>query len=308
VLRAASERESAAFLKAERALQLTRPRIGARGLESFVLRGGRIERDSIGRLRFRFNGWPSDFEAENAPNGRRLSPEEVESWSTLRAFVLAVRPKMDAEGNLVSMKFGPRVLRRLPTGRIITIEPNGMANEATSVVDFLTNLVDELGGPPRSAAALEAELLASMDEFLPEDEDEGPVDPAPPKADGEIRIRPKTRLMKWGNIVAPAPSIHGPGHVRAKLHRCPLCATPVKKGRSDPLVSQDRVPPGGGSIRDLRGGFLSRLRETYLVKDPASVLDLSHYDEEPTSGTESDSGTTALEPESGPTDRGTPTS
>lgn len=292
MLRPSNERESAAFHLVERTLRKARPRVGARGLESLIVPKGTIERGSLGRLRFRFDGRASDYEPENGPRTRALSDTETNYWIRLRNMVTVARPIADSEWNLLSMHLGPRVLRRLPTGRVVTYEPNDRPRPETSLDSPLTGMLEELDQLVASPSAGEAELLAAIDAFLQE------IDAVPSgtqrKVNDANRARAAARRsMRWANLGASAPFVRGRHRARGKWHKCPICRTPVVKGRFNPRIPVGLVRPGGGSIRDLRGGFLSRLRETYLVADPASLIELADSQEEIATG---------LWPEPGPGD------
>ncbi len=274
MLRPSSERENAAFRLVERTLRRARPQVGARGLESLILPKGTIERGSLGRLRFRFNGQPSDYEPENGPKTRRLSDAEATYWTYLQEMVANASPIADSQWNLVSMRLGPRVLRRLPTGRVVTFEPNGGPRPATSFDSPSTGMIEELDFLMATPSSRELELLAAIDAFLLEVD--AVLSTPERKVDDGSRARARAaarRSMRLANLGASAAFVRGRHRARGKWHKCPICRTPVVKGRFNPRIPVGLVRPGGGTIRDLRGGFLSRLRETYLMADPASVLE-----------------------------------
>ena len=263
MLRRANEHETAAFLLVERTIQRTRPRMGVLGLKALEVPDGRIERDPLGRLRLRFDGHAEDFEAENATASRPLSSDEISLWNRLERTVAAVKPVADPRGNLVSMRLGPRVLSRLPLGSIVAFGPDGTPPFTGSL------------HPPEPAVRpstelsrwREAELLAALDAFLRE-KDRRPArasDPGPPWAP------PKPGGRQASSIVL-ATLGHGRRHGRVKSQRCPLCHAPVVKGVFNPRIPYGNLTPGSGAVRDLRGGYLSRLRETYIVPEANSVV------------------------------------
>lgn len=239
-----------------------RPQVGYGGLRSIALAGGRIERRAFGRLRFRFDGAESDFEPENRMDRGQVSDEQATVWVGLQRMMDATKPVLDAEGNLVSMRIGPRVLRRLPLGSVVTFVPDGTPPFTGSVGLSLPKLRQ------RELARLsEAELLAAIDEFVREREwvvDRGLRLMAP--------WNPGSAPNRAGNRgVAPVTRTHR--HSRGKWHKCPICHTPVVKDRFNPRIPVGSLRPGAGSIRDLKGGYMSRLRETYLLEETTSILE-----------------------------------
>jgi hypothetical protein len=245
--------------------------VGARGLESVILPQGVIERGSLGRLRLRFDGQPSDYEPENGSKTRPLSVHEADYWISLREMVTAARPIADSEWNLVSMRLGLRILRRLPTGLVVTFEPNGGPHTAISFDFPLAGMLDEQLPLVRSQSSDEAAPLAAIDAFVREAD--AASSSTRRKTDDVNRARRARRSIRWANLGASAPLVRGPHRARGKWHKCPICRTPVIKGRFNPRIPLGLARPGTGSIRDLRGGYLSRLRETYLLRDPASLLE-----------------------------------
>ncbi len=256
--------------------------MGARGLRSMELPDGRMERDLLGRLRFRFDGHAADFEPENGDgngdggnggngnggngNGwktRKPSELEVSRWHDLERIVDASNPVADAEWNLVSMKLGPRVLRRLPLGRVVAFVPDGTPPYKAP----LGLRVPEVAPEPEIPRMTVEELLEAIDDFLRELEEYDDTDPplmAPWK--------PGTNETRAGNHGILAPWSNGHKHTRGKWAKCPICHTPVVKDRFNPRIPVGSLRPGAGSIRDLRGGYLSRLRETYLLPETNSLV------------------------------------
>lgn len=238
-------------------MQRTKPRFGPLGLKGFEVPEGTIERGALGRLRVRFDGQATDFEPENRIGTRPVSEEESSQWDGLQRMMSATKPVADPRWNLVSMRLGSRVLSRLPLGGVITYVPNGTPPFKGSFSLAV----------PRAKPALrlsESALLEAIDAFLRETEGR-------PAAEG-IPWRARSMTGRQAvNIFSAGPG-HGRHHKRGKWHRCPLCHTPVVKGLFNPRIPYGPLRPGAGAIRDLRGGYLSRLRETYLVADPNSLL------------------------------------
>lgn len=259
MLRRANEHEAAAFSLVERTMQRTRPRVGTLGLQGIEGPEGPIERGSLGRLRVRFDGQDSDFEPENRLESRPASDAEITLWRGLQKLLVTTKPVADLEGNLVSMRLGPRVLRRLPHGTVITFVPNGTPPFRGSL-DLSHPQVrpqTELERPS------EAELLRAIDRFLYErDDPHGPMQ--------DEWKAPLTTARQASHILFTTLG-HGRRGTRVKWHRCPLCHTPVVKGLFNPRIPFAALR-GQGGIRDLRGGYLTRLRETYLIPDANSVL------------------------------------
>ena len=263
MLRRANDDETAAFHLVERTMRRARPSVGIRGLRSIETPEGSIERDGLGRLRFRFDGQGSDFEPENGGRTRKLSDEETSQWQGLERIVYAAKPVADAEWNLVSMQIGPRVLRRLPLGGVVTFDPNGTAPYKASLSLKAPAAKPELQIPRMTVE----ELLEAIDEFLRQLEEYDDTDPrlmAPWK--------PGTAENRAGNHGVMAQLSNGHKHSRGKWARCPICHTPVVKDRFNPRIPVGSLRPGSGSIRDLRGGYLSRLRETYLLPETNSLV------------------------------------
>ena len=265
VLRRANDHEAAAFYLVEQTLRRARPQISSRGLQSITMESGRIERGSFGRLRFRFDGTDSDFEPENPIESRPISDEEATVWNGLQKMMDTTKPVLDPEGNLLSMRIGPRVLRRLPLGSVVTFVPDGIPpfTGSFSLTRQKTRRERELARPT------EAELLAAIDEFLRELE---------AFADSDPRLmapwNPGSAPNRAGNRgVAPFTRTHR--HSRGKWHKCPICHTPVVKDRFNPRIPTGSLRPGAGTIRDLKGGYMSRLRETYLLEETTSLLEPS---------------------------------
>lgn len=274
MLRRANEHETTAFLLVERTLRRTRPQVGARGLESILVPEGTIECGSLGRLRFRFDGRSSDVEPENELATRPLSEEEATLWMHLRRLVDVAGPVADPQWNLVSMRIGERVLRRLPRGTLVTHAPDGAPPFKGSLegVKPGTRPWSDLALP--SVSPGEAALLAAIDAFLREDDR---------LSRGRLRTKGAsswaTPAERAGYLGLSAPLRRSPHLPRSKWQRCPICRTPVVKSRFNPRIPQAALDPGTGAIRDLRGGFLSRLRETYLMAEPESVLKSTDLDD-----------------------------
>ena len=269
MLRRANDHEAAAFFLVERTMRRTRPRVGRLGLKALETPDGRIERDPLGRLRFRLDGHDGEdghdggFEPENGTPYRPLSADEVSLWNGLEHTLTAMKPVADNEGNLVSMRLGSRVLSRLPLGGIVTYLPDGTPPFKGSV-----------RSPPPTARPetelsrwREAEFYAALDAFLKEEDRRPGPDPTlgppwtPPKREG-----------RTASSIVLATLGHGRRHGRTKLQRCPLCRAPVVKDLYNPRIPYGTLASGSGSIRDLRGGYLARLRETYIIADPNSVV------------------------------------
>lgn len=264
MLRRANDHEEAAFFLVERTVRRTRPQVGALGLKAAELPDGRIERNPLGLLRFRFDGHGSGLEPENPVVTRRVSGDEKATWTDLARMVVVAKPVVDSEWNLLSMQLGARTLRRLPLGSVVTHDPNGTPPFRGSLD------LPRLGRrrEPELRELEERALLHAIDVFLLE---EDPVWPDPSQAPDE-----------WKPWVVPRPFVgsristvlaRGDRHARSKWHRCPVCHTPVVRGPFNPRIPVGTVRPGTGVIRDLRGGYLSRLRETYLLDDPKSLLE-----------------------------------
>ncbi len=266
MLRRANDHETAAFLLVERTMRRTRPSVGALGLRAFETRDGRVERGSLGRLRFRFDGNGSDFEPENGHGTRAPSEDEVSLWNGLQRLVSVAKPVADPDGTLLSMRLGPRILRRLPLGGVVTFVPNGTPPFVGSFL--LTVPEPALGGPS------EAALLEAIDAFLREPDRPG-VD-----SDAGPEWKPPASTARQASHIVSTRLGHGRGRARGKWYKCPICRTPVVRGPYNPRIPFGSVR-GAGAIRDLRGGYLTRLRETYLVADPASLVELSVSRAEP---------------------------
>ena len=263
MLRRANEHEAAAFYLVERTIRRTRPSVGVLGLKALEVPDGRIERNSLGRLRFRFDGDGHDFEPENRVETRPLSKEEMSLWVGLQKMVSSAKPVADPQGNLVSMRLGPRILRRLPLGGVVTFVPNGTP-------PFQGSFNPKPAVPAAEAEVSlerEFEILRAIDAFLSEGE-------RPWDADSQVMARwsPPTNTGRQASHIVTSTLGHGRRHARSKWHRCPLCHTPVVKGLFNPRIPYGQLRPGAGVIRDLRGGYLSRLRETYLIGDPNSLI------------------------------------
>jgi hypothetical protein len=302
VLRPADEWETDAFLRVELTLRRTRPRLGPRGLESLAVPDGAIERGWLGRLRVRFEGGAGDFDPENRPESRDLSDEEESLWTNIQNVMETAAPRADPQWNLISMRIGPRVLSRLVSGTVVTFIPNGVA-DSVSRAGVQTRPKPPLGS--RAAAPTNARLFGVVEAFLQDvvASVSGPGVQArsrPSAREPSRRRRPvsspeSTPLQQIDNIWGPAagtnggpktqapvrarsvgaslPMFRGQKYPRGKWHKCPVCHAPVVKGRFNPRVPFTQFRAGRGSIRDLRGSFLSRLRETYLVLEPGSVLE-----------------------------------
>ncbi len=261
MLRRANEHETAAFLLVERTLQRTRPRVGPLGLKAVHLPDGRIERNPLGRLRVKFDGRSSDFEPENRTDTRALSEHEMSLWNGLQRIVSATKPVADNQWNLLSMRIGPRVLRRLPLGGVVTYMPNGTP-------PFKGTFSLEIPTPKTELSrAAEAALLEAIDVFI---RDEGP--PWALDASTLGGWAPATTTVRQNVHIVMSAYGHGRRRGRGKFYKCPMCHTPVVIGPYNPRIPHGTLRPGAGSIRDLRGGYLSRLRETYLVPDPNSLI------------------------------------
>ncbi len=261
MLRRANEHETAAFYLVERTLRRTRPRVGTLGLKALSTPEGWIERGSLGRLRFRFDGKASDFEAENRVETRALSEDEMDLWSGIQRIVSVTKPVADSDWNLVSMQIGPRTLRRLPLGGVVTYVPNGTPPFKGSFSVILPEIELEVPKPT------ESQLLHAIDAFLEEDDHVWTLDAS---TLGEWAARsPRGRQAE--HVFATSLGHGRMGH-RGKWHKCPLCHTPVVKGLFNPRIPYGQLEPGTGAIRDLRGGYMARLRETYLIAEPNSLV------------------------------------
>ncbi len=265
MLRRANEHEAAAFFLVERTMRRMRPRVGVLGLKTLHTPDGRIERNSLGLLRFRFDGNGEDFEPENRVETRPVSQDEQSLWDWLQKMVSSARPVADSEWNLISMRLGARILRRLPLGGVVTYVPNGTPPFKGS---FKPTVRPERPEPALSLAA-ELEILRAIDRFVNEEDH---------LWDPNLRV-----MEKWTVPATPRQASHilttslghGRHRTRGKWQRCPLCHTPVVKGLFNPRIPFGQLRPGSGVIRDLRGGYLSRLRETYLLSDPNSLITAS---------------------------------
>lgn len=265
MFRPANDQETAAFYLVERTMQRTRPRVGTLGLRSIEVEDGRIERDTLRRLRFRFDGNGFDFEAENRVETRPLSEDEASRWRCVERVVVTAKPVTDPDWNLVSMRIGPRVLSRLRLGTVVVFVPNGTPPFQGSLNLSLSNLaVTPAFELPRWN---EAELLQAIDEFVAEggDLERRREPPGPPWTPG-------THTTGVGSYVVSPHLLHNHRKKRSKWAKCPLCHGPVVHDRWTV-----RIPVGtigtGGTIRDLRGGYVLRLRETYILPPAASLVD-----------------------------------
>ncbi len=258
MLRPANDHETAAFYLVERTMQRRKPRVGPLGLKAVEVEDGTIER-SLGRLRFRFDGRSEDFEPENRSTNRAPSTQEILMWNGLQRLMSATKPVADSEWNLVSMRIGPRVLSRLPLGSIVTYVPNG-----TPPFKGTLDPVVPVAKPEPELRRSETFLLEAIDAFLREPDVMVAVEVSPWK--------PQTVTGRQAVHIFSVGPGHGRSHKRGKWERCPLCHTPVVKGLFNPRIPYGQLRPGTGSIRDLRGGYLTRLRETYLVSDPNSLI------------------------------------
>lgn len=263
MLRRANEHEAAAFFLVERTIRRTRPQIGVMGLKALQVPDGRIERNPLGRLRFRFEGDGRDHEPENRLETRSLSKEEVSLWNGLQRMVSSAKPVADPQGNLVSMHLGPRILRRLPMGSVVTFVPNGTPPFQGS----FGRKAEVPAAEAEISLEREFEILRAIDAFLSEGD-------RPWDADSQVMTRwsPPPNTGRQASHIVTSTLGHGRRHSRTKWHRCPLCHTPVVKGLFNPRIPYGQLRPGAGAIRDLRGGYLSRLRETYLIGDPNSLI------------------------------------
>ncbi len=246
-------------------MRRARPQVGVLGLKAIEVPDGRIERNSLGLLRVRFDGNGHDLSPENQIESRPVSETELIQWNGLQRMVSTAKPVADHQGNLVSMRLGARVLRRLPLGGVVTFLPDGTPPFKGSFRPSVPL------APVRSAWSLEAELelLRAIQVFV--SEEEHPWDP-------NLRV-----MTRWTTPTSPRQASHivttslghGRYHARGKWQRCPLCHTPVVKGLFNPRIPYGQLRAGSGAIRDLRGGYLSRLRETYLLSDPNSLISAS---------------------------------
>lgn len=263
MLRRANDHETVAFFLVEETIRRTQAVVSPRGLRSVALPEGRIERGFFGRLRFRFDGSESDFEPENLNETRAVTEEEVVVWEGLQKMVDVIRPEVDGRGNLVSIRLGPRVLRRMPLGSVVTLLPDGTPPFTGS---FQLSLPKRLTAPPRRRLS-EGELLAALDEFICERDRIEASDPRllEPWNPGSGAARAANRG------IAPVTRTHR--HARGKAYRCPLCHVAIVKDRFNPRIPVGNVHPGTGSIRDLKGGYLARLRETYLLEETTSLIE-----------------------------------
>ncbi len=264
MLRRANEHETAAFFLVERTMQRARPRVGVLGLKAVEVPEGRIERNPLGLLRFRFDGKGSDFAPENGMTTRPVSEEEASLWNGLQRIVTTAKPVTDAEWNLLSMRLGARVLRRLPLGGVVTFVPNGTPPFKGSL-----DLSRPIVGPEPALPRLSAEeLLRAIDLFLLETVHLAEAEPGP-----KVPWAPPLTTKREARQIVSTTLGHGRHHrAKSKWHRCPICHTPVVKGLFNPRIPYGNLRPGVGEIRDLRGGYLARLRETYLVADPNSLI------------------------------------
>lgn len=268
MLRRANEHESAAFSLVERTLQRTRPRVGARGLEAVVLPHGTIERGLLGKPRLRPDGHPPEWYLANRSTPRGLSEEENRLWDLLRKIVDTASPAVDAEWNLVSMKLGPRVLRRLPMGNLVAYHPEGTPPFESSLAVELSDTEPELNIALPSVDPREPDLLKAIDLFVREP-DATPWERSV-RLGGSLGTKPGRRPIRFGTS---APLIRGMNRGRRKWHKCPICRRPVVRNSANLRIIHGTIKAGTGTIRDLRGGYLSRLRETYLITDAESVLE-----------------------------------
>ena len=242
-------------------MQRTHPRVGPLGLKAFEVAAGRVERGSLGRLRFRFDWKATDFEAEIDGGDRAVSDAEVSTWNDLQRIVAVMKPVMDPRWNLLSLRLGDRVLRRLPLGGVVTFVPD-------DTPPFRSSLVVS---PPRAHRELqttrESELLRAIDEFLREEAGLRGPEPevSPPWQPPPLTARQASHVI-WTTLG------QGRGHPRGKWHKCPLCHTPVVRGPYNPRIPVGLIRPGTGAIKDHRGGYLSSQPETYLIRDPQTVL------------------------------------
>jgi hypothetical protein len=261
--RPANEHEAAAFLLVERTMRRTQPRTSSLGLATIEGPDGRIERGSLGHLRVQFDGRDSDAEPENRLESRAPSDSEVGLWKGLERLIVAAKPVADPEWTLMSMRLGSRVLRRLPHGAILTSAP-------ADTPPFRGSL--DLSRPrtrpkPEIPRPSEEELLRSLDGFLLQRDEDGGWAP-----EELLPWKPVRSSSRGTSYVLSATLGNGHHRGRSKWHKCPLCHTPVIKGLFNPPIPVGNLRPGAGAIRDLRGGYLSRLRETYLLADPSSVV------------------------------------
>ncbi len=265
VLRRANDHETVAFFLVERTVRRTRPEVGFLGLRSITVPEGRVERSVFGRLRFRFDGSESDYEPENLVETRGVSEEEAAVWEDLQRMMDRTRPVLDPAGNLVSMRIGARILSRLPLGSVVAYVPDGSSPFTGSFKLSVPKALPELALLRRS----ETELLAAIDAFLKEAEAslDGEAPPMAPWNPGSSPFRAANRGI--------LPLTHVHQSPRGRGQRCPLCHTAVIKDRFNPRIPVGSIRPGDGTIRDLKGGYMSRLRDTYLFEETESVLEPS---------------------------------
>lgn len=263
MFRPANDQETAAFFLVERTMQRARPRVGTLGLRSIEVEDGRIERDSLRRLRFRFDGNGFDFEAENRVETRPLSEREATRWRSVERVVVTAKPVTDPDWNLVSMRIGARVLSRLRFGTVIAFVPDGTPpfQGSLNVSLQIPPPAPELELPLRN----EAELLRAIDDFVRDGGDLSRREPPGPP------WTPGTQTTGVGSYVVSPHLLHNRRKGRSKWAKCPLCHAPVVHDRWTV-----RIPVGtvgaGGTIRDLRGGYVLRLRETYILPPSNSLV------------------------------------
>ncbi len=263
MLRRANEHEEAAFFLVERTMRRTRPVVGPLGLKSVSVPQGRIERGSLGRLRFRFDGQESDFAPENELDGRSLSNQEASWWDGVQRMVTETKPITDSRWNLVSMRIGSRVLSRLPLGSVVTFIPD----ESPPFQSSLDLSVSRARLGRELAHMNEAELLYAIDLFLDEDDGRTRLEPASGPA-----WNPKTFSDGGDSHSISLSWARNHNRARSRPQKCPVCRSPVVRGPFNPHIPVGTLRPGSGAIRDLRGGYMSRLRETYIVEESKSLL------------------------------------
>ncbi len=239
---------------------------------------GTVERGSHGRLQLR----DSERKSSLRPNGHKShtpSEEETSSWERTQKLIALLEPIADSNWNLVSMRIGPRLLcRPPPMGSVVLLEPDGTPPFEGAFGRWvpLVRPESEVALRPGLPTDAEVALLHEIDFFIAE-------------ADRELlRAEPQSSWESSWSI-----AIAGTGYFRTgrrtrdgklgdrKWGKCPICHAPVVKGRFNPRIPHGKLQPDKGSVVDLRGGYLSRLRETHIVEEPKTYVEPIGPDDDP---------------------------
>jgi len=232
-----------------------------------VVPKGVIERGRFGKLRLRHR---DEFvrDAENGSKVRRLYADELTGWWRLQRLLEVVSPRTDRDFNLVQMRIGPRLLQCSPLGELVVVEREGTAPFDVAQANADMSLVKTgLELPSVSRGLSEDEVLFAILQFVEENELS-----AGPQVARDKKI--KSSESRRGALLHRGPAAVGHRILeRSRWSRCPICRAPLVLSRHNPRILHSKLRPGRGSIVDLAGGYMSRLKETSLLREPRSFVE-----------------------------------